>query len=69
MVKGWYCQCKSGTRVVGTCAHVVSIIWYLGFARYHNLSFDSTYDWSPHLKDVSEVEPRLVDTDEEDVEE
>lgn len=26
MVKGWYCQCKSGTRVVGTCAHVASII-------------------------------------------
>jgi hypothetical protein len=31
--------------------------------------FDSTYDWSAHLKDASEVEPRLVDTDEEDVEE
>jgi hypothetical protein len=26
-------------------------------------------DWSAHLKDASEVEPRLVDTDEEDVEE
>ena len=62
-------QCKSGTRVVGTCAHVASIIWYLGFARHHNLSFDSTYDWSAHLKDAPEVEPCLVDTDEEDVEE
>lgn len=32
-IKGWFCQCKSGTRVVGTCAHIVAIIWYRGFAR------------------------------------
>ncbi|CAC5410717.1 unnamed protein product [Mytilus coruscus] len=49
-VKGWFCQCKSGTRVVGTCAHIAATIWYLGFARYHNLKFDSHYDWSVHLK-------------------
>jgi hypothetical protein len=53
----------------GCCAHVASAIWYLGFARHHNLSFDSTYDWSEYLKDASDVEPRLVDTDEEEVEE
>ena len=68
-VKGWYCQCKSGTRVVGTCAHVAATIWYLGFARYHSLKFDSRYDWSVHLKDASETEPHLIDNEVDDIEE
>ena len=32
-VNGWYCTCKVGARVVGCCAHVASIIWYLGYGR------------------------------------
>lgn len=27
----WYCQCKVGARVVGCCAHVASVLWYLGY--------------------------------------
>ncbi len=33
-IKGWYCQCKPGQRVVGCCAHVASVLWYLGVARH-----------------------------------
>ena len=33
-ITAWYCQCKAGARVVGCCAHVASIIWYLGLARH-----------------------------------
>src|SRR5271156_3259486 len=33
-IKSWYCQCRSGARVVGCCAHVACILWYLGFARH-----------------------------------
>lgn len=29
-----YCTCLTGRRTVGTCAHIVSIIWYLGHARH-----------------------------------
>ncbi len=30
-----YCyQCKSGLRTVGCCANVMTILWYLSFARY-----------------------------------
>ena len=29
-IRSWYCTCKVGARTVGTCAHVTSIIWYLG---------------------------------------
>lgn len=33
-IKAYYCQCKNGERTVGCCAHVMTIIWYLAFARY-----------------------------------
>ena len=33
-VTGWYCTCKVGARVVGCCAHIASVIWYLGFHRW-----------------------------------
>ena len=32
-VKEWYCTCKVGARVVGCCAHVSSVLWYLGYDR------------------------------------
>ena len=31
---GWFCQCKSGARVVGCCAHIASVLWYLGYSRH-----------------------------------
>ena len=31
----WYCDCKAGARVLEACAHVTSIIWYLGYARHY----------------------------------
>jgi hypothetical protein len=31
-VRNWYCTCKSGARVFGLCAHVTSILWFLGVA-------------------------------------
>ena len=33
-IKSWYCQCKSGARTLGACAHVATIIWYLSYARH-----------------------------------
>ena len=33
-ISGWYCTCKSGARVVGTCAHIASVLWYLGYQRH-----------------------------------
>ena len=32
----WYCTCISGAITVGACSHVVSIVWYLSYARYNN---------------------------------
>ncbi|KAL1488612.1 hypothetical protein ABEB36_014415 [Hypothenemus hampei] len=33
-ISGYYCTCKSGTRTLGTCAHIASILWFLGYARH-----------------------------------
>lgn len=31
-----YCNCIVGRRTVGCCAHIMSIIWYLSWARYQD---------------------------------
>lgn len=33
-ITGWFCTCKSGARVVGCCAHIASVLWFLGFERH-----------------------------------
>ncbi|XP_052742778.1 uncharacterized protein LOC112055836 [Bicyclus anynana] len=33
-ILNYYCNCIVGKRTVGCCAHVMSIIWYLSWARY-----------------------------------
>ena len=33
-IVAWFCQCKAGQRTVGCCAHVASVIWFLGHARH-----------------------------------
>lgn len=32
-IKHYYCTCKCGSRVVGSCAHVTSVLWFLGLAK------------------------------------
>lgn len=41
-IQGHYCTCKSGSRTVGTCAHIASVIWYIGYARHQaNICYPS----------------------------
>lgn len=30
----WYCTCLTGNRTVGSCAHIISIVWYMGLGRH-----------------------------------
>ncbi|KAF9797854.1 hypothetical protein SFRURICE_001457 [Spodoptera frugiperda] len=30
----YYCSCIIGKRTIGSCAHVMTIVWYLGWARH-----------------------------------
>lgn len=42
-IQGYYCTCKSGARTLGTCAHIASILWFLGYARHEpNIKYPST---------------------------
>lgn len=43
LILSYYCTCKAGARTLGTCAHVASILWYLGYARFqNNVKYPST---------------------------
>lgn len=33
-IVGWFCECKAGARTVGCCAHLATIIWYLGNRKH-----------------------------------
>lgn len=39
---GYYCTCISGARTLGSCCHVISLLWFLGYARYHDVRFPQT---------------------------
>lgn len=42
-ISGWHCTCKVGARVVGCCAHIACVLWYLGYERneaQHNSGVD-----------------------------
>lgn len=35
-IEEYYCTCIIGKRTVGSCAHVMTIVWYLGWARHQD---------------------------------
>ncbi|XP_072936633.1 uncharacterized protein [Epargyreus clarus] len=35
-ILGYCCNCLVGRRTVGCCAHVMTLVWYLGWARYES---------------------------------
>jgi len=42
-IQGYFSSCKSGARTVGTCAHIPSVLWFLGYARHReNTRYPST---------------------------
>lgn len=34
----YYCNCLVGRRALGCCAHVMTLVWYLGWARHQSPS-------------------------------
>src|SRR5581483_7867732 len=46
-INGYMCRCKVGTRTVGTCSHVASVLWYLGCARHNG--------WTPSNSSLMEI--------------
>ncbi|XP_035452082.2 uncharacterized protein LOC118277412 [Spodoptera frugiperda] len=43
-ILSYYCSCIVGNRTLGCCCHVMTVIWYLGWARHQNtLSSPATF--------------------------
>lgn len=34
----YYCTCLTGSRTLGSCAHILSVVWYMGLARYEGFN-------------------------------
>lgn len=56
-IVGYYCTCKSGARTLGTCAHIASVLSYLGYAKHEiNIKYPSV----DLLNNVSDAGNRLL---------
>jgi hypothetical protein len=60
-VLSWYCICRAGARVVGVCAHIAAIIWYLSGARDRDRTAFGVPDWSTYLSNANNL-PEAIDT-------
>lgn len=64
-ILGYYCTCKAGARTIGCCAHVASILWYLGWARYQQYI---KYPSRALLNFILDAANRNVDNDDPEIE-
>lgn len=65
-VTAWYCRCKTGARVVGVCAHIAAVLWYLGYARHIQDSKNiGVRNWAEYVEDAANV-PEVIDTSDSD---
>ena len=65
-IESWYCTCRAGARVVGVCAHIAAILWYLGSARDTTEKY-GVQDWGTFLSDASII-PETIDSSESETE-
>ena len=35
-ILGWWCDCPIGSRIIGCCSHVASVIWFLSYRRWES---------------------------------
>lgn len=60
-ITGWFCTCKSGARVVGCCAHIASVLWYLGFER-HNPARKTSKTHDKYMDSLTDAAAEVWDT-------
>ncbi|XP_062599343.1 uncharacterized protein LOC134260823 [Saccostrea cucullata] len=65
-ITGWYCKCRAGARVVGMCAHVAAILWYVGYARHQREGRLGVRDWGEFLDDATLVDDSDESSDSEE---
>ncbi|XP_037030484.1 uncharacterized protein LOC119070320 [Bradysia coprophila] len=59
----YFCTCETGSRTVGCCSHVMTIIWYLGYGQYNEIQVPN-----PNITNVSITIPKVRVNDEEGIE-
>ncbi|XP_053380687.1 uncharacterized protein LOC128548946 [Mercenaria mercenaria] len=64
-VIGWYCECRSGARVVGMSAHCAAVIWFLSYAKQRYVNGIGVRDWCEYLDDASVIPPTIDSSDSE----
>ena len=52
-ITGYYCTCVSGSRTLGSCAHVASVLWFLGYARHQPNTKYPSVTLLNHIKDAA----------------
>ncbi|KAK3102132.1 hypothetical protein FSP39_009062 [Pinctada imbricata] len=66
-VVAWYCKCRAGARVVGMCAHVAAIVWYIGFARHrHQDQSIGVRNWGEYVEDAANMPLPIDESDSDD---
>ncbi|XP_062574273.1 uncharacterized protein LOC134236110 [Saccostrea cucullata] len=68
LVTGWYCTCKNGSRVVGMCAHITSVLWYLSYQRHEAGPLKVIPNWADSIEDAAR-DPVIDESDSDDPEE
>lgn len=69
-ILGYFCTCKNGLRTLGCCSHVMTLLYYFGFAQRNN----GIKEPSPHLRNIfdreqyrlNEPETQELETDDEE---
>lgn len=61
-IVAWYCTCPTGAVTIGACSHIVSIVWYLSYARYHHFE-----PLESRRRIQQAIMERAIEDDEEDM--
>jgi hypothetical protein len=64
-IVAWYCKCKAGARVVGVCAHIPSVLLYLGYARHNSDRRYGVRNWGDFLEDANVVSQPIDESNSE----
>lgn len=57
----YFCTCETGSRTVGCCSHIMTVIWYLGYGQYNEIKVPN-----PNITNVSITIPKMRDIQDGD---
>ena len=64
----WYCICMNEAITIGSCSHVVSIVWYLSYGRYNEFKPSESLRRIQQAVMEGTIENEETDADESDTE-